>query len=166
MKNAVVFYSRDGNTAAAAREIAALFSAQVFELKEKNGSRKGFFGFMRSGFQAAFHLKSKLVDDFSKKIAKYNAVYIGSPVWAGSGAPAVNTFVDRADLAGKDVYLFYVCASPESDYRPEGGIKYVSRAIMKKGGTVKGIYVFHGCPPGHTPDLKDIKSQVQNSLKL
>jgi flavodoxin len=144
MACAVVFYSRGGNTKIAAEEIAKLKNATVFELKEKRGSRKGVFGFVKSGFQAITKKKTKVVNDFSEETKPFDTIYIGSPVWASNCTPAVNTYAGHADFSGKDVYLFFVCASKEADYKPQGGIDNISGMVKQKGGNLKGVYVFSG----------------------
>ena len=108
----VVFYSNDGNTRLAAEELAKQKDAKLFELKEKKGKRKGFFGFMSSGFGASTKKKSALINHYSEETKKFDTVYIGSPVWAGNSSPAVNTYVHHADFAGKKVYLFFYLRKP------------------------------------------------------
>jgi flavodoxin len=163
MKTAVVYYSLDGNTAAAARELANILHADVYELKEKNSKRRGALNFMKSGMQATFNFRTRLVDDFKKQIAAYDTVYIGTPVWAGKSTPAVNAFINRADLAGKDVYIYFLCASPEADYRPKG-IDYLSRIVGKKKGMLKGTYVWHGGAPNKPADAEAVTAQVRRSI--
>ena len=163
MKCAVVYYSLGGNTAAAAKKIAALTGADVFALREKNEKRRGVWGFVKSGFQAAFKMRARLERDYASETKAYDSLYVGTPVWAGHCAPAVNTFVQNADLSGKDVTLFFLCASPEEDYRP-AGIDALSAAIRKKGGTVSNVYVWRGGSPGKPARAQEIGRQAEEAL--
>jgi menaquinone-dependent protoporphyrinogen IX oxidase len=42
--------------------------------------------------------------------ADYERLIIGTPVWAGSFAPALDTFLDKHRIAGKKIALFCCCA--------------------------------------------------------
>jgi flavodoxin len=161
----VVYYSYDGSTAVAARIIARQKGGSVYELLEKRPRKKSPGAFMAGAFQAVFKGKSKLQNDFAKETQAQDTLYIGSPVWGSSSVPAVNAFVSRADLKGKDIYLFFVCASPEPDYIPKGGVNYLSRLIARKGGRLKDIYVLLGAKPGETATEAQMAEQIGSKVK-
>lgn len=163
---AVVFYSKDRNTRLAAEELAKQKDAKLFELKEKRGKIKGFFGFMRCGFGAVTKKKSVLVNDFCKETEDFSTVYIGSPVWAGNSTPAVNTYVSHAGFAGKKVYLFFTCASQESDYLLQGAVSHLSGVVKQKGGELMQIYVFKGEGPGKRVSREMMAEQVKKALLI
>lgn len=160
----VVFYSNDGNTRLAAEELAKQKDAKLFELKEKKGKRKGFFGFMSSGFGASTKKKSALINHYSEETKKFDTVYIGSPVWAGNSSPAVNTYVHHADFAGKKVYLFFTCASQESDYMPQGAVDHLKGMIKRKDGKLMQVHVFKGERPGKCISREMMAEQVRKAL--
>ena len=86
MKDLIVYYSRTGKTARAAREIAA-------------------------GRQAIMGVHSTLVDpDFSLK--GYDRVVLCQPFWASYAVPAVNTFLAGIDPPGKRFILVAVKGGP------------------------------------------------------
>jgi len=106
MKDLVVYYSRTGKTARAAREIAARLGADIRELRETRG-RKGPWGFIAAGRQAIMGVHSTLVDpDFSLK--GYDRVVLCQPFWASYAVPAVNTFLAGIDPPGKRFILVAV----------------------------------------------------------
>lgn len=163
MKSAVVYYSLDGSTRAAAQAIAAKKGTDIFELIEKKGKRKGPWGFMKSGFQAVMKAKTKLVDDHTGKLKDYDTLYIGTPIWAAMPAPAVNAFLSTADLKGKSVYFFILKGDPAPGSCPKA-LEYLTACAKAGGGEVKSIYELHGGMPGKEPDSADIKAQVDSKI--
>ncbi len=106
MKDLVVYYSRTGKTARAAREIAAKLGADIRELRETRG-RQGPWGFIAAGRQAIMGVRSALVDpDFSLK--GYDRVVLCQPFWASRPVPAMNTFLAGIDPRGKRFILVAV----------------------------------------------------------
>ena len=57
------------------------------------------------GGQAIFGIKPKL-EPLSVDLGAYDLIILGTPVWAGSPAPAVVSFLDKAKPNGKKVALF------------------------------------------------------------
>ena len=57
---------------------------------------------MKGGFLAGVRNRAKL-DGFDPDVSGYDRVIIGSPIWNGRIAPAINTVIDSLDLAGKEV---------------------------------------------------------------
>jgi flavodoxin len=95
MKTLVVFYSRTGNTKRAAKDIAENIKSDVDEIIDKK-SRKGIFGWLGGGRDA---FKKKLTDiRYKKDPAEYDLVIIGTPVWAGTMAPAVRTYLIKQKI--------------------------------------------------------------------
>ncbi len=68
--------------------------------------------------------------------AAYDTVFIGSPTWAGSPAPAVNSLLQDADLAGKRVYLFVTSGGEDAGKV----LKLLSSRVAEKGGEVVGTF--------------------------
>ncbi|MCX7038841.1 MAG: hypothetical protein NT005_06880 [Spirochaetes bacterium] len=106
MKDLVVYYSRTGKTARAAREIAARLGADIRELRETR-RRKGPWGFIAAGRQAIMGVHSTLVDpDYS--LESYDRVVLCQPFWASHPVPAMNTFLAGIDPRGKRFILVAV----------------------------------------------------------
>ena len=103
---AIVYYSLDGNTDYIARRIAEKTGAKLVRLETKRayplkGVKKFFIGGRDTLFGARPELKAPLPD-----LAPFRNIVIGTPVWASRPAPAINTFLRRAKLAGKRIALF------------------------------------------------------------
>ena len=45
----------------------------------------------------------------TKDAADYDLIFIGTPVWAFSYAPALKTFLSRTKISGKKIALFLTC---------------------------------------------------------
>ncbi len=107
MKSIVVFYSLDGHTRLIADIIAKEVGGDTFELKTvkpsagKSGFSKFFLGGMRASLNQKPTLKNPLPD-----LKSYELIFIGTPVWASTNVPAINTFIAGSDLTGKKVMLF------------------------------------------------------------
>lgn len=106
MKTLVVYYSLDGNTRFIASAIASAVGGDVQELKPRGevkvtGLRKYWWG----GRQVFTHAQPEL-EPLGVDPASYDLVFIGTPVWGWSYAPAVRSFLAGADLRGRTVALF------------------------------------------------------------
>jgi len=106
LKKLVMYYSLEGNTKLIAEAIATEIGADLLELKPvKDVSPTGFMRFVWGGKQVMLKEKPEL-QPFDVKIDDYDVIYMGSPVWAGSYAPAFNTFFNDNKITGKKIGLF------------------------------------------------------------
>lgn len=87
----VVFYSRSGKTKKVAEEISKSLNCDIEEIKETI-SRKGIFGWLKSGYQNATR-KFPPILPIEKDPANYDLVLIGAPVWAGISAAPARTYI-------------------------------------------------------------------------
>jgi flavodoxin len=106
MKSIVVYFSLEGHTRFVANIIAKETGADLFELKPaKDYVKTGFGKYFWNGKSVMFNEKPKLetsLPDFSA----YDVVYIGTPIWASSFAPPINTFLSECKLSAKKLMLF------------------------------------------------------------
>jgi flavodoxin len=102
----VVYYSFEGNTRFIAEAIAKELGADIQELKPiKDLKSKGFSKFIWGGRQVVMKKMPEL-HPLEKKPEDYDTVFIGTPVWAYTFAPAVRTFLAGHSLKGKYIALF------------------------------------------------------------
>lgn len=106
MKKAVVFYSLSGNTQAAAKEIAEGIGADLIELKlvkpfPTEKSKQLALG----GMQAIFGMKPA-IQELSKNIKEYDVLILGTPIWAGTIAAPVHSFLNKYQVLDKIVAVF------------------------------------------------------------
>jgi len=106
MKKLVVYYSFEGNTKLMAESIAQTVEADILELKlVKESESKGFMRYVWGGKEALMKKKPELLT-FDKNPQDYDLLFIGTPVWAWSYAPALSTFFSEVKVAHKKIALF------------------------------------------------------------
>ncbi|KVG25879.1 flavodoxin [Burkholderia diffusa] len=91
----VVFYSRSETTAAVAHQLAAELGADCERLREADDRRRtGAIGFLRSLVDV---IRDRAVDlrPTICSPSAYDAVVIGTPVWAGRASTPVSTWLAR-----------------------------------------------------------------------
>ncbi|OOM81307.1 flavodoxin [Clostridium sp. BL-8] len=108
MKGLVVFYSLEEHTKFIADMIAEELKCELLELKPveeypKNGIKKYWFGGMGALFKKQPALKNKIQD-----LSEYDTIFIGTPVWAGTYAPPINTFISKNKIDHKNL-AFFAC---------------------------------------------------------
>ena len=105
-KTLVIYFSLEGNTEFAAKTIAETLKADVLKLElVKSISSTGFSRFFWGGKQVVMKEAPEL-RPFSQNPAAYDLIILGTPVWAGSYAPALRTFFKTTPLTGKRLALF------------------------------------------------------------
>lgn len=103
----VAYYSYSGNTRAVAQQIAQHIGADLFEINtvEKYPSAYGELTNqakqeINAGFKPALSAQVE-------NMAQYDVVFIGSPNWWGTIAPAVSSFIAQYNWEGKKVAGFF-----------------------------------------------------------
>ena len=164
MKQAVVFYSQNGNTRVAAQAMGKKFGADLFELEEVKKRSTNFFGFMYAGYSAGTGQRSEVKDTFAKEMKSYKKIYVGSPVWAAKAVPAVNTFLDALDVKGKEIVLFTVQAD-QKDGPPSKGMAKLADALKARGAKVSSVVRLSGAERmKDTVAAKDMKARVDAKM--
>ncbi|GMO50867.1 MAG: flavodoxin [Termitinemataceae bacterium] len=108
MKTLIIYYSYDGNTELVVNELKPLLNADVLRLETiDEKKRTGLSKYAWGGSQIFMKARPKL-KTFSTNFADYDLIVLGTPVWAGTPAPAMNSFLHDAKLEGKKLALF-VC---------------------------------------------------------
>jgi len=104
MKTIVLYYSRSRKTATVAETLAEELSADLQEIKDVK-ERSGILNYLGASVDAFRESKTKITPE-NLNLDDYGIIYLGSPTWAGKPSPAIITFVDKANLKGKDIILF------------------------------------------------------------
>lgn len=102
----VVYYSLDGNTRLIALALAQAVDADILELKTLSQPNPHSFSKYFWGGRQVFMKERPQLESFAVDWAKYDQIFIGTPVWAFRYAPALATFFDRVLLKDKDIALF------------------------------------------------------------
>ena len=102
----VIYYSQTSNTKAVATEIATKLGADLAEIVPVE--------LYDGDFQATIERGKKELDEGAYPeiqplivdVANYDVVFLGYPIWFGTYAPPVFTWLDQVDLNGKKVVPF------------------------------------------------------------
>lgn len=106
MSTLVVFFSFEGNTKIIAETIAKTMNADIMELKtSRKYPTEGLSKFFWGGKSVIFGEEPELIND-RIDLNKYETILIGTPVWAGSYAPPVKSFISQYKIQGKHIALF------------------------------------------------------------
>lgn len=136
MKAIIIYYSLTGKTALVATTAAKVLDADVRridEVKIRKIPSVYFFGSL-----AAMTNKSSRIKPLDFNVDNYDLILVGSPVWAGKPAPAVNTFIAETAFKGKDVVTF--CTAFGDLKETEVSFKNLTTKVAKKSGKVIGSF--------------------------
>ena len=140
-KTLVVYYSLSGNTKQIAEHIHELVGGDIFEIhtvQQYPGDHDPLIA------QAKKELNEGYLPDLQSKIEsldEYDTVFIGSPVWWGTDAPAVRTFLAQNNLSGKTVIPFVTHASAARSGGPGSAMPDIA-AQAKNTKTLDGMHFF------------------------
>lgn len=114
MKAVVVYYSLEGNTKFVAEQIAKELDADLLEIQSvKKYSAEGPMKYAIGGKDAVTGKKPEL-EPYSFNKEDYDLVIIGTPLWAGTCAPPIRTFLSTEKLNASKVAFFVCCGGGSS----------------------------------------------------
>ncbi|MCK4245270.1 MAG: flavodoxin domain-containing protein [Candidatus Omnitrophica bacterium] len=133
MKTGIIYFSLTGNTEKVAQRIGEKLEAEGKEVEKIALCEEKNHSFLGNALRALFRIKGKIKETtFNPK--DYETFFFGTPVWAGSPAPALLNYLERCQgLQGKEVCLFVTYGSGLGKGR---AIRILERIIEKKGGRV------------------------------
>lgn len=103
----VAYYSYSGNTEAVAKQIAQATGGTLFEITTSHKYPEAYNAMTsqaKKEIQAGF--KPELTSK-PENWEEYDMVFVGSPNWWGTYAPAVSAFLAAYDFKGKTVVPFF-----------------------------------------------------------
>jgi flavodoxin len=105
-KSIVIYYSLEGNTDYIAHAVAEGAGAQLLRLhQQKEIAPTGLMRFVTGGKLIATKGLPPLAEEMPD-LSDVEYVFLGTPVWASTFAPALRTFLSQDQLAGKKVACF------------------------------------------------------------
>lgn len=104
MKILLAYYSRSGTTKTLADYLVKNLNSDLLEIKTPD-NRNGLTGYLKSGKEA---LKKEMppINKFEINISDYDLVLVGTPVWVGTMASPVRTFMFENKSKFKNVAFF------------------------------------------------------------
>lgn len=107
-KYLIVYYSQNGATAGAARQLAQMLGADVEEIHERRPRHKLLAGLSR--LYEALTGREPPIEAPVQDPARYRCVIVGSPVWAGHVSSPVRSYLVANGDAIRELALFCTCA--------------------------------------------------------
>jgi len=114
MKILVVYATRSGTCKMVAERVGKEMNADVEQLADLV-NRKGIFGFMLSGFQATAKRCSPL-GPLTHDPADYDLTIVVSPIWAGTYASPIRTFLRDYGKKMKEAAFLVLHMAPKDQY--------------------------------------------------
>ena len=111
MKALIVYYSRTNTTRKVAIELADELKCDIDEIFDTK-SRDGVIGYMGAG-KDALTKKHTVIRDIKHNPKKYDIVIIGTPVWVGTMATPIRTYLHENSDYFKKVAFFATCGAKE-----------------------------------------------------
>ena len=106
MSNLIVFYTWSGNTKKIAETIQGMSGGELLEIKPVNAYPQKYSACTNQA-------KKEIQSGFLPEIKSYpdeldglENIFFGTPIWWGTMAPPLHTFLSRVDLAGKKIFPF------------------------------------------------------------
>jgi len=137
-QTAVVYFSRSGNTALAARHVARRLNARLIELRATDYDL-GLAGWVKAMRDARGHgadIVPRIVD-----LAGIDTVYLGAPVWLYSPAPPIWAFVENNRFDGRRVVLFNTF---NSQFKPEFIAQFEARVMARGAASFEQLSIRRG----------------------
>ena len=107
MKTLVVYYSYEGNTELIAKAISDTFKFDCISIKPvKEMKSKGFAKYVWGGGQVVMKIVPK-IETININLEDYDFILIGSPIWAGTYAPPIRSFIESTNCSNKKIGYFY-----------------------------------------------------------
>lgn len=158
----VLYYSQTSNTKKVAQEIATKLDADIEEIVPVKPYDGDFGATIARCNEERQQGVTPEIKPIAADLSKYETIFIGFPVWFGTFAPPVGTFLDQVDLSGKKIVPFCTFGSggldssvknmaekqPKAEILPGYGVRAARLAAMpnevdqflKAGGFIKGEY--------------------------
>lgn len=143
----IVYYSLEGNTKLVAEKLAERTGADLLEIKSvKKYPAKGPAKFVVGGKDAAFKFCPEIVKS-GVDVEKYDAIYIGTPVWDGTIAPPMRSYLRDTLIKTPNVAAFACMAGKD----PKKTFKVIKELVVID--ELKAEVSFCNPGSGNDPDM-------------
>lgn len=109
-KTAVVFFSATGTTAEAANLIAEQTDADLFEIVPQKAYTSEDLNYTDDNCRANQEMDNAAarpaIENDLSKVAEYEVIYLGYPIWHGTAPRIIQTFLENYDLSNATIYTF------------------------------------------------------------
>ena len=109
-KKLVAYFSASGVTENIAKMLSEAVGADLYEIKPATPYTKADLNWMDKTARSTVEMQDKssrpALADSDAKIADYDVVFVGFPIWWYVAPTIINTFLEAYDFSGKTIILF------------------------------------------------------------
>lgn len=109
-KTLVAYFSVGGTTAEAAKRIARLAGADMFEIRPAVPYTRADLDWTDSKSRTTLEMKDPAsrpeIEALPENLSAYNRIFVGFPIWWYTAPRIIASFLDGVDLSGKTVVPF------------------------------------------------------------
>ena len=145
-KMLVAFYSQTSNTKQVADMMATQLGADLAEIVPVEPYDGDFYATIERGKKELDEKAYPEILPLAVDVANYDMIFLGYPIWFGTYAPPVFTFLNQVDLSGKKVVPFctfgsgglesslkdLTAAEPDAEILPGYGVRAARLEAMPK----------------------------------
>lgn len=102
----VLYYSQTSNTKAVAEEIAKKLNADIEAIEAVTPYGTDYKATIERSKKEREKGITPKIKPVKANIAKYDVIFLGYPIWFGTYAPPIATWLNKVDLSGKKVVPF------------------------------------------------------------
>jgi len=157
MKPLVVYYSLTGKTKLVAQAIAEALNAALVEITETKPRKLGPSLYSIGGLAAKMNRGSK-INPIDVDLKQYETIFIGSPNWWSSPAPAINSFIYQTNFEGRSIIPFFTMDGNNS----EKALANITAKIEKNQGKIAGSFAITSYELSDEEIIARAKEAVKN----
>jgi flavodoxin len=106
LKRLILYYSYGGNTRRVAKLIQETVGGDIAEIRTTKPYEGSYMEVVDQGQQEVNEGTMPEIEPLSVNPSDYDQIFLGSPVWWYTFAPAVKTFLSQYNLSGKTIFPF------------------------------------------------------------
>ena len=110
MKKLIAYFSASGVTRRAARQLADVIGADIYEIRPEEPYSAADLDWTdkksRSSVEMADASMRPAIAGSLPDISEYGTIYIGFPIWWGIAPRIISTFIEGCGLEGKKIVIF------------------------------------------------------------
>lgn len=132
-KTLVLYYSENGTTKTVAEEIQKQLGADIEAVEAVEPYTGDFQATIQRSGKERESGQSPAIKPLNKKIADYDVVFLGYPIWFGTYAMPIVTLLKEQDFAGKTIVPFCTFGSGGLNTSTADLTKALPKAKIQKG---------------------------------
>ncbi len=141
-KKLVAYFSASGVTGTAAKNLAEAAGADLYEIKPAVPYTQADLNWQDRNARSTVEMRDKssrpAMADRDAKVADYDVIFLGFPIWWYVAPTIINTFLEAYDFSGKTVILFATSGGSGFGKAVEGLKPSAPGATIKEGKLLNG----------------------------